>query len=114
MDKGGKVLTKSAADAVISFNIPTIHPCFSAHFPGNPIVPGALLVSWIISQIEQKISNTTVVGVKNIKFLQPVSPSDQCIINVSLSGDNRHLKIQCTVDNTIVCKGILQAKCSSM
>ena len=27
--------------------IPAEHPCYAGHFPGDPLVPGALLAQWV-------------------------------------------------------------------
>lgn len=52
------------------------HPCFAGHFPGNPLVPGALLLSWVAAHF-RVASGGEVVAIKNAKFLRPVRPGDK-------------------------------------
>ncbi|WP_028876776.1 3-hydroxyacyl-ACP dehydratase FabZ family protein [Teredinibacter turnerae] len=52
------------------------HPCFAGHFPGNPLVPGALLLSWVAAYF-QVASGGELVAIRNAKFLRPVRPGDQ-------------------------------------
>ncbi|NOY72547.1 MAG: hypothetical protein GXP14_09255 [Gammaproteobacteria bacterium] len=90
-----------------SFNIPKNHPCFTAHFPSNPIVPGALLASWIISQLQQAITDQTIMGIKNMKFLQAVHPGECCTLHADHNSNSQQLNVYCTIKSTIVCKGTL-------
>ena len=46
-------------------------PVYAAHFPGYPVTPGVTLVQMALELMGRRLS-----GVKNIKFLVPVQPSD--------------------------------------
>jgi 3-hydroxyacyl-[acyl-carrier-protein] dehydratase len=48
------------------FCIPTGHPTAAGHFPGQPIIPGALLLDAVVAAIGQ-----TSIIVRNVKFLLP-------------------------------------------
>ena len=61
--------------AEVLFSVPAEHPCYADHFPGDPLVPGALLLKWILAQIEIH-HGCKVLTLKSIKFLAPVKPGD--------------------------------------
>ena len=68
-------------------DIPVDHPCFPGHFPGQPILPGVLLLERVMSlaqaSIGQSLNECTVY---NVKFLAAVVPGDA--LDVQLAGTN--------------------------
>jgi len=70
-------------------NVTINEPFFQGHFPGQPIMPGVLLVEAMAqmagvlarcSGIEGK--SNYFLGIENAKFRKPVIPGDQIIIEV--------------------------------
>ena len=63
---------------MIKLEIPHDHASFPGHFPGNPILPGVLLLervmSYVQSQLKIPLQKYTLY---NVKFLAAVSPGDQ-------------------------------------
>lgn len=55
------------------FLIPADHPTAPGHFPGNPILPGALLLDLVVTAIAGERDGEAV-QIKSAKFLQPVRP----------------------------------------
>jgi 3-hydroxymyristoyl/3-hydroxydecanoyl-(acyl carrier protein) dehydratase len=51
------------------------HPVFAGHFPGNPIVPGVLLLDWAQSVIEAQLGQQ-VQALAEAKFHSPATPAD--------------------------------------
>ncbi len=47
------------------------HPALPGHFPGNPIVPGALILSEVIQAAAPRYR---IVGVATAKFIAPLRP----------------------------------------
>ena len=62
--------------AVIAFAAD--HPAGPGHFPGNPIIPGALLLSYALRVIAG--SADVMYNVKSAKFLHPVRPGQSVTI----------------------------------
>lgn len=60
-----------------SLVIPSNHPVFAGHFPGAPIVPGALLLDEVVHFIasETKLT-TTQLQISTVKFLSPLKPDE--------------------------------------
>jgi 3-hydroxyacyl-[acyl-carrier-protein] dehydratase len=53
--------------------IPHEHRCFADHFPGVPLVPGALLLKWIMKLLTEA-GCSKINYLKQVKFLAPVQP----------------------------------------
>lgn len=65
------------ADAEFTWVVPVDHPAFTGHFPGQPIVPGVVLLDRAILFAETLLGNKG--GrwqVGNAKFLSPVLPGE--------------------------------------
>jgi 3-hydroxymyristoyl/3-hydroxydecanoyl-(acyl carrier protein) dehydratase len=62
--------------------IPHEHRCFADHFPGAPLVPGALLLKWVIALLAEA-GYTRINYLKQVKFLAPVQPGDDLRICIT-------------------------------
>ena len=51
------------------------HPVFAGHFPGQPIVPGVLLLDWAQAAIEAQLGQS-VAALTEAKFHSPATPAD--------------------------------------
>ncbi len=64
---------------------------FQGHFPGDPIMPGVLIIeaiaqlgaAWILSRPGNEGKNIYFMGVDNVKWRKPVRPGDQLIFEVT-------------------------------
>jgi len=57
------------------------------HFPGNPIVPGVFLLQMTTELLQEKIGYPLYInGIKNVKFLNIMSPRVNPEVCVKLSG----------------------------
>ncbi len=81
------------------------HPSAAGHFPGNPIVPGALLLSEVIHAweiaIAAPLATTTI---KVAKFLSPTLPGDTIRIQFDPVAPST-VKFHCNVNGTTVLSG---------
>jgi 3-hydroxyacyl-[acyl-carrier-protein] dehydratase len=55
------------------------HPTAAGHFPGNPIIPGAVLLDEVLQAVVSAGSGGRSV-IRSAKFLQPVRPGDALVI----------------------------------
>lgn len=63
------------ADADYRWLVPADHPTFAGHFPGNPIVPGVVLLDRAILFAEEMLGQPGLNWqVGNAKFFSPVLP----------------------------------------
>jgi len=84
--------------------IPHEHGCFADHFPGAPLVPGALLLKWIMALLAEA-EYGQVHYLKQIKFLAPVQPGDELRICVTPSAVAQTFAIAVYNGETLVLKG---------
>ena len=84
---------------------PLDHPTAPGHFPGNPIIPGALLLSETLRAIEQSLDLNLSQGQPvSAKFLHPVRPGEIVRIEHSEARAGT-LKFACAVGATLVLTG---------
>ena len=60
------------------FCIASHHPSLVGHFPGNPVVPGVVLLDHILATAKSALPTQRVCGMRKIKFLRPVLPEQVC------------------------------------
>ncbi|MFA5938385.1 MAG: hypothetical protein WC809_03425 [Sinimarinibacterium sp.] len=53
--------------------VPADHPCIAGHFPGNPIVPGVVLIDCVLAAV-RVAGRRRLTGIPNLKFVQPLRP----------------------------------------
>jgi 3-hydroxyacyl-[acyl-carrier-protein] dehydratase len=89
------------------FAIPADHPSLPGHFPGNPIVPGVLLLDEVLRTTESWLGRTVHVrGVSQVKFVRPLRP-EECA-RVSLVLDGPTLKFSVQKESTLIAQGAMQ------
>ena len=91
----------------LSFSVPQEHPCFPAHFPGQPIVPGALLMQWIFAQVRSQYPSHSIVTIKSMKFLKSLSPGDHCRLELKSDASLQTLSVACYCQSDLICKGVV-------
>lgn len=71
------------------FVIDAGHPAIAGHFPGNPVVPGVVLLDHAILQIGAALGQPlAVTQVGTVKFLSPVHPGERVEVAHQLHGDD--------------------------
>ena len=85
------------------------HPAGAGHFPGNPIIPGALLLAETLRTItEANDLDVASCTIKSAKFQHPVRPGDCVEIEYTYSAQE-HIDFICTVSGTKVLSGAASA-----
>lgn len=83
------------------------HPAFPGHFPGNPIVPGVLLLARISRAVAQA-SGRQVVEVPAIKFLAPLAPGDKFEIEFEEPHSSTTVTFRVSRGSVLVASGALR------
>ena len=88
------------------FTIAVDHPALPGHFPGNPIVPGVVLLDEIASALQQLQPKIKVSGLPNAKFLSPLRAGECCTVRFS-PGRNGSMKFECATEDRPIANGSL-------
>jgi len=102
--------------AVALKNVTVNEPQFTGHWPGNPVMPGVLMLEamaqvggiFLMSEAENAGKTAFFAGMDNIKFRRPVVPGDQLIITAELvrrKGNIGRAAAVAKVDGVVVVEG---------
>jgi 3-hydroxyacyl-[acyl-carrier-protein] dehydratase len=101
-------------------NVTINEPFFIGHFPGNPVMPGVLIIE-AMAQVgaylmlkKAGIEDGIVLfaSIEEAKFRKPVVPGDQIIFEVegiNIKKTMGKIKANAKVDDQVVCEAILMA-----
>ncbi|MGH8214057.1 MAG: hydroxymyristoyl-ACP dehydratase [Rhodanobacteraceae bacterium] len=84
--------------------IEALHPALPGHFPGNPVVPGVVLLRCVADALRQWR------GVRvhrfDAKFLAPLLAEQDA--RIELREDGTRVRFAVTRDDTILARGVLE------
>lgn len=89
------------ADIVESLRIAPTHAALPGHFPGNPIVPGVVLLDRVAAALEKGGSRLARIGV--VKFLTPLRPGENATLEIARDGARVSFRID--RDGTPILRG---------
>ena len=100
--------------ATVERTFPPDHAAALGHFPGNPIIPGALLLSEVLRAIETNLGkNLFPYQIRSAKFTRPVRPGERVSIDFSRR-DEKRISFSCRVGATPVLAGEVVCEPSSV
>jgi UDP-3-O-[3-hydroxymyristoyl] N-acetylglucosamine deacetylase/3-hydroxyacyl-[acyl-carrier-protein] dehydratase len=118
-----KVIDMGKNHVVAVKNVTMNEPFFQGHFPGNPVMPGVLIIEamaqaggvLILSQVEDpQTYNTLFMKIDNAKFKEMVLPGDTLIFRLDLMAPIRRgvcmMKAAAFVGDKLVCEAELMAQ----
>lgn len=88
--------------------VPSTHPALPGHFPGNPLVPGVVLLAMIIETTERwHEGKAGVKGMPAVKFIAPMRPDKVVMLSLMpISADL--LKFECRTGETLIATGSIE------
>jgi len=90
-------------EAEVRFIVDPRHPALEGHFPGNPLLPGVVLLDEVITAAEAWVGGGwRTGGLPRAKFLSPLKPGDEAVI--------RLVRRQDQVDFKVLCQGVMVAQ----
>lgn len=114
----GKVSLSAVAETVRAFTagarpeevtgemtIAADHPALDGHFPGDPTVPGAVLLDEAIAVVE-KLCGRRVSGVSQAKFVSALRGGETVIVQVK-TGAEGALRLSCTANGHSILTAVL-------
>lgn len=83
------------------------HPSLPGHFPGEPIVPGVLLIEEVLAALHQWRGPIRVKGLPQVKFSSPLRPGVRFDIHLDATAPERY-RFQCRVQAAPVAGGLIE------
>jgi 3-hydroxyacyl-[acyl-carrier-protein] dehydratase len=87
----------------------TDHPTAAGHFPGNPIIPGAVLLDTVLLAIADAASAAPC-AISTVKFLRLVRPGDRIRIEWEPKGAETHFRCVLSATGDIAVRGTLRLR----
>lgn len=117
-----RVLEITEKEVTAIKNVTVNEPQFMGHFPGNPVMPGVLMIEalaqvggiYAIETTGLEASKVQIffMSIDSVKFRKPVTPGDQLVMKITLLNKKKDIyKMQgvATVDGKKVCEATLMA-----
>ena len=86
-----------------TLHVPHDHPSFAGHFPGQPVLPGVVLLSMVMEALQSRLG--TPAQIDQAKFLAPVLPGDTLALRVTAQRNS--LQFELTRGDITVARGQL-------
>lgn len=83
-------------------SIPDSHPSLAGHFPGNPVVPGVVILDAVRQCLQQQI-DTVVKGVSHTKFIDILLPGQ--LMTVLLEPGEGKAGFRCQRGEQVIAQG---------
>lgn len=87
----------------MQFSIPADHPSLPGHFPGQPIVPGVVVLERVLEAIEATHGPLGPLRLPQVKFAQPLLPGEAA--DVMLDGDAPRWRFRVVRAQTLIASG---------
>ncbi len=65
------------------------HPCLPGHFPGQPVVPGVVLLDAVQAALATQVGEIAALSLPQVKFLQPLLPDQLAEIELNETAGGR-------------------------
>ncbi len=76
----------------VPVQVPSRHPSLAGHFPGNPVVPGVVLLDHLAAALEQAGAGR-LQRIRAVKFLTPLLPEELAAMTVISDGTRVRFRI---------------------
>ncbi len=88
-------------------------PMFAGHFPGDPIVPGAYLLGWMLAQANAQLKALgdprVATEIARVKFLRPLRPDQSFICTWTTASAGLQFEIALAADGReAIASGLLR------
>ncbi len=83
-----------APAGVRHFAVPVTHPSLPGHFPGDPIVPGVVILARVAEAIRTYFPNIELGVLLNVRFHAPLRPGESFCVRPQLQGELVRFEVQ--------------------
>ncbi|MBM7124340.1 hydroxymyristoyl-ACP dehydratase [Dyella flava] len=81
------------------------HPCLPGHFPGQPLVPGVLLLE-LVAKALRAWRNQRIARVLEAKFVAPLYPGEQA--ELQLGEKAGRVRFEILRDSQVLARGVIE------
>lgn len=81
------------------------HPALPGHFPGNPLVPGVVLLDRVLDAVEQTHGEIEALRLPQVKFLQPLRPGEAARVELEALDDGARWRFRVLRNATVLATG---------
>ena len=83
------------------------HPSLAGHFPGQPVVPGVLVLERLLEAAEGQIGHALrIAGLAHVKFPAPLMPEEEARLTFHIDGDRLAFEVE--HEGRLIARGIFQ------
>ena len=88
--------------------IPADHPALAGHFPGDPIVPGVVLLEDIMQALAETGGDYRLRGIPLVKFIAPLKPGQAFTLEWTFFTEGQ-VRFRCLfADGRLIAQGQLE------
>jgi 3-hydroxymyristoyl/3-hydroxydecanoyl-(acyl carrier protein) dehydratase len=89
------------------FAVPADHPVLRGHFPGRPIVPGVMLLEWVLEAAARDQARAPAsLRVREAKFFTPLAPAQRA--ELLLEPGERRCGFRVMHGDVLIARGLLE------
>lgn len=103
----GATLAFGVMSNCVELRVVASHPCLQGHFPGNPVVPGVVILDLVAEHILARYSDGRIGGFPQVKFLSPLFPETRFQLTWTERPD-KQIDFYCGIGNRRLAQGRIQ------
>jgi 3-hydroxyacyl-[acyl-carrier-protein] dehydratase len=97
--------------AVPTLRVTASHPSLPGHFPGMPVVPGVVLLSEVLTELQRQMPEARVDGIRKLKFLKMLFPGQPFTVEFAEpNAASAGLRFKCWQAGEVLAEGNLMLR----
>lgn len=91
------------------------HPSLAGHFPGEPIVPGVVILDEVADALGKWRKHCQLLGIRTVKFVLPLKPEQPFMICLTAAANvDTEVDFYCDVEDRMIVEGRLEISCGTV